>query len=265
MSVDDYDACETRVLAHEGGYTNDPRDPGGPTNFGITIADARAYWKRGATATDVRNMPVSVAKSIYRSKYWAALRCDDLPAGVDDTIFDYGVNSGIARSGKVLRRVVGQPDTDWHVTDSVLNAIRARDPREIIAAVNDERMRFLRGLSTFDHFGGGWTRRVAEVRQFSLALAGGWKPSAPWSPTGNGKGQVPQPKPTGPVVAGGGAIAASGGLLHWIGAHPQLAVIVGIGIGVAVALIVNALKSAATQQQEAPTPGLIPVPAKTGA
>ena len=56
---------------------------------------------------DVRAMKLSDAKAIYRAKYWDALRCDELPAGVDDSMFDYGVNSGIARAGKVLRRVLG--------------------------------------------------------------------------------------------------------------------------------------------------------------
>ena len=52
-------------------------------------------------------MPIEVAKRIYRSKYWNATRCDDLPAGVDYAVFDYAVNSGVGRAGKVLRRLVG--------------------------------------------------------------------------------------------------------------------------------------------------------------
>ncbi len=96
-----YDQCLERVLAHEGGYTNDARDPGGPTNFGITIYDYRKYVKRRATAADVQRMSLAEAKGIYRSKYWDALRCDDLPAGVDYTVFDYGVNRGSDARGKL--------------------------------------------------------------------------------------------------------------------------------------------------------------------
>ena len=99
--------CLARLLAHEGGYTNHPSDPGGPTNFGITIYDYRRYVKPGATAADVKAMQVEEAKRIYRAKYWDAQRCDELPAGVDYAVFDYGVNSGIGRSKKVLQRVVG--------------------------------------------------------------------------------------------------------------------------------------------------------------
>ena len=102
MTASSYDEALERVLVHEGGYTNHPSDPGGPTNWGITIHDARAHWKKDATAADVRGMPLAVAKEIYRSKYWDVLRCDDLPAGVDYAVFDFGVNSGVGRSAKVL-------------------------------------------------------------------------------------------------------------------------------------------------------------------
>jgi lysozyme family protein len=166
-----YDECLNRVLAHEGGYTNDPRDPGGPTNWGITIWDARLYWKKNATAADVRAMPLSVAKDIYKAKYWDALRCDLLPAGVDDSVFDYGVNSGIGRAGKVLRQVVGLPAGNWHVTDEVLAVVSKNEPRALILAINDERLAFLKGLRTWSAFGVGWGRRVAEVRAYSLQLA----------------------------------------------------------------------------------------------
>src|SRR5690349_15000941 len=77
-----YDTALARLLAHEGGYTNHPDDPGGPTNFGITIFDYRKYVKADACAEDVRAMKLDEAEAIYRAKYWDALRCDGLPAGV---------------------------------------------------------------------------------------------------------------------------------------------------------------------------------------
>ena len=83
MAASSYGEALRRVLAHEGGYTNHPSDPGGPTNFGITIGDYRHYVKPDATAADVRAMRLAQAKAIYRAKYWAALRCDEMPAGVD--------------------------------------------------------------------------------------------------------------------------------------------------------------------------------------
>lgn len=171
MAARNYDASIVRVLAHEGGYTNHPSDPGGPTNWGITIHDARRYWKNGATAADVKAMPKSVAVAIYRAKYWDALRCDDLPPGVDYCAFDYGVNSGIGRSGKVLRRVLGLDASDWKVTDAVLAQAALRKPEALVKAMCDERDRFLRSLRTWPVFGKGWARRVNEVRRAAGAMA----------------------------------------------------------------------------------------------
>ena len=171
MAKSTYEAALARLLAHEGGYTHHPSDPGGPTNFGITLGDYRRYVKRDATAADVKAMRVAEAKAIYRARYWDALRCDELPAGVDYAVFDYGVNSGIGRAGKVLRRVLKRADTAHKVTDEVLAAARVADASTLVNAISDERLRFLKSLNTWSVFGKGWGRRVAEVRATALAMA----------------------------------------------------------------------------------------------
>ncbi len=172
MSAQDYDEALRRLLAHEGGYSNDAADPGGPTNFGITIADYRKYVKADATAADVRAMRLDEAKAIYRARYWDAQRCDELPAGVDYAVFDYGVNSGIGRSGRVLRRELRLPDDTSVVTDAAIAAARGADARALIVAICDERLVFLQSLKTWAAFGKGWGRRVAEVKAVALAMAG---------------------------------------------------------------------------------------------
>jgi lysozyme family protein len=173
MAASSYDEALARLLVHEGGYSNHPSDPGGPTNWGITIFDARAYWKKDATAADVRDMPVEVAKDIYRSKYWGAMRCDELPTGVDYAAFDYGVNSGIGRSGRVLRRILGLSDQTSAITDEVIAAAKRRNAAVVIDAICDERLAFLQGLRTWSTFGNGWGRRVREVRAAALAMSAG--------------------------------------------------------------------------------------------
>jgi lysozyme family protein len=166
-----YDVCEARVLESEGGYTNDPHDPGGPTNWGITIFDARMYWKKDATADDVRHMPLSVAQAIYKAKYWDALNCDALPSGLDYTVFDYGVNSGIHRSGKVLRETLKLDPTDWRVTSEVLEKLQHSNVPAVIAQINHERLQFLQSLKIWATFGHGWGIRVASVEAYSQKLA----------------------------------------------------------------------------------------------
>jgi len=160
------------ILQSEGGYTDDPEDPGGPTNWGITIYDTRLYVKPGATAAEVKALTKAQAVTIYEQKYWDALDCDLLPAGLDYTEVDYGVNSGVARAGRVLRAVLGLPTQDWHVTPEVLTALKHRALTAIIRQVNDERLAFLHRLSTWPRFGGGWGKRVASVKAISLNMAG---------------------------------------------------------------------------------------------
>ncbi|RDV02135.1 glycoside hydrolase family 108 protein [Undibacter mobilis] len=171
MAASSYDGALAGLLAHEGGYSNHPSDPGGPTNFGITIADYRKYVKADATAADVKAMTIGQAKAIYRARYWDAQRCDELPAGVDYAVFDYGVNSGIGRSGKVLRRLLKLPDTTHQVSDEVIAAARVADAATLVAAICDERLRFLKALKTWPVFGRGWGRRVAEVKAAALTMA----------------------------------------------------------------------------------------------
>jgi len=188
MAAASYEEALRRLLAHEGGYTNDAADPGGPTNFGITIADYRAYMKPDASAADVKAMRVDEAKRIYRSRYWDAQRCDDLPTGVDYAVLDYGVNSGIGRSGRVLRRALTLADDSSIVNDAVIATAREADPRALIVAICDERLTFLQSLKTWAVFGKGWGRRVADVKAGALDMAAAHP--APLAPSAKPAGVV---------------------------------------------------------------------------
>ena len=214
MAAANYDASLARVLKHEGGYTNHPSDPGGPTNFGITIHDYRRYIKASGTAADVRDMQLADAAEIYRVRYWHALRCDELPAGVDYAVFDYGVNSGIGRAARVLQRLLGI-GSGTTMTDAVVAAVSKASAAALIERLCDERLAFLKSLRTWPVFGAGWARRVADVRRDALAMAKGAALAQPASASANGKASVPQPKTAraataaGAVVAGGAAAQAA--------------------------------------------------------
>lgn len=158
------------TLVHEGGaqYTNNPHDPGGPTKYGITLADYRLHINSKGTAKDVRELSEEQALGIYKSEYWDKVRGDELPLGLDYTLFDYGVNSGVGRAILVLHRQLGT--TGRGVQDSDLKLIQAQAPSELIIKINDERLRFLKGLKTWKYFGRGWARRVASVKAISLTM-----------------------------------------------------------------------------------------------
>jgi len=147
-----------RVYADEGGYTNDPQDPGGPTIYGITIFDGRKYWKPNATAEDMRTMPKSVAADIYRKHYAVPMRYDDLPAGFDYSVLDAAINSGVGRAPQWAGRALGIPVKT--INDVVVPANGASDKVDIIQKYWGVRLAFLHSLKTWGHFGNGWGRRV---------------------------------------------------------------------------------------------------------
>lgn len=258
MSTDCYAEAISRLLASEGGYVNHPSDPGGPTNFGITIADYRKYVRRDATAADVRAMRVDEAKAIYRAKYWGAMRCDDLPAGVDYCVFDYAVNSGTGRVPKVLQRVLGMSVTG-RMDAATVAVARGREARALIQLVCDERLRFLQGLKTWPVFGKGWTKRVGEVRLAALALAdkaGGRAPirNAP-ATTVQGKGVVPV-NDAARRSSAGGAVAAGGVAAQQSATNGVDWVLIAIILAVALAIAAGAWafwRWHQKRQQEAPT------------
>ena len=170
MAAWDYDEALRELLKSEGGYTNHPLDPGGPTNFGITIFDYRKYVKPDADANDIKNMKLSEAVTIYKAKYWDALRCDDLPPGLDYSVFDFGVNSGISRSAKYLQRLVGVKD-DGVIGPKTIEAVNRyvvmHGIKQLEDLFNGARLTFLHGLITWPVFGRGWGSRVEKVDRIS--------------------------------------------------------------------------------------------------
>lgn len=239
MASDNFSESLRRTLRHEGGYTNHPKDPGGPTNWGITIADARRYWKRDATADDVKKMPLSVASQIYKARYWDALRCDEMPTGVDYAVFDYGVNSGTSRAIKVLERLLKLPD-DGKPDDTLIAKVNKAEAAWLVNAICDERLRFLRSLKTWPTFGGGWGTRVKQVRAGALQMIENADPELPTRPLppvtpdiSVGSAEPPKPtiaKDTETQVVGGGIfatiLAAVSSFMDW----KVLAVVCVVGI-----------------------------------
>ena len=92
-----------------------------------------------------------------------------MPSGVDYAMFDYGVNSGVGRSQKVIQRIL-KVQVDGIIGAKTLSALAAQDPQFIILAICKERLGFLRALHTWPVFGKGWGRRVTEVQDAALKM-----------------------------------------------------------------------------------------------
>jgi lysozyme family protein len=166
---DNWDKCFQMVLVHEGGYVNDPRDPGGRTNLGVTQRAWEAYLNRSSTEQEMRTLTPNIVKPFYKAMYWDKIKGDQLPSGVDYAAYDLAVNSGVGRSAKYLQEIAGVT-ADGAIGPKSIEAIKACDPKELAGALCDMRLDFLKRLPTFATFGKGWSRRVAEVKEKALSM-----------------------------------------------------------------------------------------------
>lgn len=139
------------VLEHEGGYVNDPDDPGGETNFGIS--------KRAYPDLDIRALNAGTASDIYRRDYWAPIKGDQLPPDIAIYLLDTAVNCGVGRAVRMLQTVAGVP-ADGKVGPATIQA--ARYPG-ILARLDIARHKYYKSLMGFAKYGNGWARRAAET------------------------------------------------------------------------------------------------------
>jgi hypothetical protein len=158
------------VLEDEGGYVNDPRDPGGRTNLGVTQRAWEAYLNRSVTEIEMRGLTPDTVKPFYKAMYWDKIKGDQLPAGVDYAAYDLAVNSGTSRAAKYLQEIAGV-FADGVIGPKSLEAIKSCDPEQTVDALCDMRLDFLKRLPTFETFGKGWSRRVAEVKDKASGMA----------------------------------------------------------------------------------------------
>lgn len=154
-----FDQAFTKLLGHEGGFSDHPADPGGATMWGVTERVARAKGYTG----DMRDLPIEFAKDrVYRPDYWDAVKADALPEAVRYAVFDGTVNSGPVQSIKWLQRALGVAD-DGVIGPKTLAAAGAKDPQALKMAILAQRLRFMSSLHNWPAFGRGWARRICDL------------------------------------------------------------------------------------------------------
>ena len=134
------------TLENEGGYSNDPNDAGGPTNYGITQQDLSDWLGRPASAAEVQNMSISTAEAIYQKRYWdAGLAKLSQPAAT--AIFDSGVLCGTVRAREMAQ--------------ASCNSLGAEPPLQIDGIVGPL------SAAAINHFGAGFIKRfAADLRRY---------------------------------------------------------------------------------------------------
>lgn len=194
-AIDRFRACLAETLRWEGGWSDHPKDRGGPTMQGIIItvwAGYRGHYvPRGgyralrqhmgdaaylALCQDLRRISRADLEAIYRRNYWNLVRGDDLPAGVDLVVFDFAVNSGVSRAVRLLQRLLGLR-VDGHMGPATITAANVADPHDLVRAYMAERRAFLKGLQDFPWFGRGWLNRCRAIEPAALAMCGAGGPA----------------------------------------------------------------------------------------
>ena len=169
MAAENWIKCLETILHHEGGYVNHPKDPGGETNLGVT---KRVYEDFGGTK-DMKDLTREDVEPIYKKNYWDRVKGDDLPAGLDLCVFDFGVNAGTGRAAKYLQTLIGTV-ADGGIGPNTLKTLNAyvseHGVKETIENYQAERQKYYESLSTFDTFGKGWTRRVTETTELAVSM-----------------------------------------------------------------------------------------------
>ncbi|KAB2911619.1 MAG: TIGR02594 family protein [Hyphomicrobiaceae bacterium] len=171
-----FEAALAHVLEMEGGYTDDPYDPGGPTNCGITLAEfARdkgiepSAGNVGALKAELKAIPAATVRRIYLERYWRPAACPALPQALALFHFDAAVNQGVVTAARMLQQAVGA-DADGEIGPETLAAVAARPLAQTLGAYAEIRRQRYRGLSHFWRFGRGWLRRVDTTLARATAL-----------------------------------------------------------------------------------------------
>lgn len=147
-----FDLCFDRLIGHEGGYVNDPADPGGETQWGVS--------KRSYPDLDIRRLTREDAREIYRRDFWGRINADEMPPAVAWQLFDFAVNSGIETAVRYLQRAAGVAD-DGHWGPASRAAVAARTASDLVMLLIAERLDFMTRLKNWPDHGRGWARRIA--------------------------------------------------------------------------------------------------------
>ncbi len=162
-----------RLLKAEGGYTDDPDDKGGPTNWGIIQSELAAWRGKPVSKDDVKNLPLSEAIQIYKAKYWDKMGLDQLTdERLQLAIFDQGVNRGTVTAVKQAQQIANLFDAgitddgvNGPVTSKKLNAIDVVDfCREYLQASEHAYVNIVIRNPTQIKFLRGWLNRVHKLQ-----------------------------------------------------------------------------------------------------
>jgi len=150
-----FDYAFDALIGNEGGYSNNPADPGGETMWGVTERVACAYGYAGY----MKDLPRDTAKAIAKKLYWDPLHLDSFDPRIAFQIFDANYNGGHCVIW--MQGASGAP-VDGLIGPQTIAAVQAVPPWQFILRWNALRLRYYTSLKTWATFGKGWTNRIAD-------------------------------------------------------------------------------------------------------
>ena len=162
-----FKACLDLVLKSEGGWVNNPNDPGGETNFGVT----KRVWEEyvGHPVESLKKLTKEEVAPLYELKYWRPCYGEILPRGLDFVVFSLGVNAGPGRSVKLLQSAIGCVP-DGIIGPATRSLIFASNSATLIAKFSESRREYYRSLNK-PMFIKGWLSRCDREEQEALMMA----------------------------------------------------------------------------------------------
>lgn len=149
-----FDKAFQLTVGLEGGYSNNPADPGLETKYGIS--------HRAHPDVDIKSLTLDQAKEIYRRDYWQAARCDSMPERIGHLVFDCAVHHGVKTAIKLLQRALKVAD-DGEFGPVTRGQLLARDTNETADLLMAHRMLYLMTCSAWPTYRVGWAKRCFSV------------------------------------------------------------------------------------------------------
>jgi len=160
----------SRLIAHEGGFSDDPRDPGNWTGGRVNVGQLKGT-KYGIAANtygdlDIKNLTLDQAKAIYYRDWWLKIGADQIDGAIVFQMWDFAVNAGMSTARRCLQRAARVAD-DGIIGPRTLAAVKAMSVTDVLMRFNAQRLRFYTSLSTWPTYGKGWANRVAGNLDFA--------------------------------------------------------------------------------------------------
>jgi len=162
------------ILSHEGGFINHPKDPGGATMKGVTLATFRSVYGKKKTVRDLKKITTEQWNNIFKKYYWDKCKADLIDnQSVANMLVDFSWNSGVSTAVSVIQKIVGVA-ADGIMGRVTIGAINGyyKGSQFVFDTLKDNRKNYLKGLKNWETFKNGWTTRVESIKYGSLTYSG---------------------------------------------------------------------------------------------